>query len=57
MLMQGVDPATTSGWLEHANVAFTMKTYVHAQPEAFSQGPQALDRNVGGVKKPKPHRQ
>jgi integrase len=38
MLMNGVDPATVSGWLGHANVGFTMKTYVHAQPEAMAKG-------------------
>lgn len=44
MLMQGVDPATVSGWLGHANVGFTMKTYVHAQSEALAKGANVLGK-------------
>lgn len=41
-LMQGLDPVTVSGWLGHANVAFTMKTYVHPQAEALAKGAKVL---------------
>jgi integrase len=48
MLMRGVDPATVSGWLGHANVAFTMKTYVHPQAEALAKGADVLGRIMQG---------
>ena len=32
---QGVPIAPVAGWLGHADVSFTMRTYVHAQPEAL----------------------
>lgn len=31
LLMHGLHHATVSGWLGHADVAFTMRTYVHPQ--------------------------
>lgn len=35
MHLRGVPAAVISAWLGHANVAFTMKTYVHSQDEAL----------------------
>jgi integrase len=44
----GVAPAIISAWLGHADVAFTMRTYVHSQPDALAQGAQSLAR-VGTI--------
>jgi integrase len=38
MHLQGVPPAVIAAWLGHADVAFTMRTYVHSQPDALAQG-------------------
>jgi integrase len=35
MHLQGVPIALVAAWLGHADVSFTMRTYVHAQPEAL----------------------
>jgi integrase len=35
MHMQGVPIALVAAWLGHADVSFTLRTYVHAQPEAL----------------------
>jgi len=40
----GVPAAIISAWLGHADVAFTMRTYVHSQPELLSEGAQSLAR-------------
>ncbi len=34
-LMRGVPIALVAAWLGHADVSFTLRTYVHAQPEAL----------------------
>ncbi|GAB3216828.1 tyrosine-type recombinase/integrase [Mycolicibacterium hippocampi] len=36
MHLQGVPIALVAAWLGHADVSFTMRTYVHAQPEALA---------------------
>ena len=36
MHLQGVPIALVAAWLGHADVSFTMRTYVHAQPEALT---------------------
>jgi integrase len=35
MHLQGVPTALVATWLGHADVSFTLRTYVHAQPEAL----------------------
>jgi integrase len=36
MHLQGVPIALVAAWLGHADVSFTLRTYVHAQPDALS---------------------
>jgi integrase len=35
MHLQGVPIALVAAWLGHADVSFTLRTYVHVQPEAL----------------------
>jgi integrase len=35
MHLQGVPIALVAAWLGHADISFTLRTYVHAQPEAL----------------------
>jgi integrase len=35
MHLQGVPVVLVAAWLGHADVSFTLRTYVHAQPEAL----------------------
>jgi integrase len=44
MHLQGVPAAVIAAWLGHADVAFTMRTYVHSQPDALADGAQSLAR-------------
>jgi integrase len=44
MHLQGVPPAVIAAWLGHADVAFTMRTYVHSQPDALAEGAHSLAR-------------
>ena len=44
--LQGVPPAVIAAWLGHADVSFTMRTYVHSQPDALAEGAQSLARIV-----------
>ncbi|MGO9730831.1 tyrosine-type recombinase/integrase [Mycobacterium sp.] len=46
MHLQGVPPAVIAAWLGHADVAFTMRTYVHSQPDALAEGAHSLARVV-----------
>jgi integrase len=46
MHLQGVPPAVIAAWLGHADVSFTMRTYVHSQPDALAEGAQSLARIV-----------
>jgi integrase len=46
MHLQDVPIAVISAWLGHSSKAFTMATYVHAQPEALSTAAQSFARVV-----------
>jgi integrase len=46
MHLHGVPAAVIAAWLGHADVAFTMRTYVHSQPNALADGAQSLARVV-----------
>lgn len=46
MHLQGVPIAVVSAWLGHADQSFTMRTYVHSQPEALREAAQSLARVV-----------
>lgn len=46
MHLQGVPTAVISTWLGHADLAFTMRTYVHSQPDALLAGAQSLAQVV-----------
>jgi integrase len=46
MHLQGVPAAIIAAWLGHADVAFTMRTYVHSQPNALADGARSLARVV-----------
>jgi integrase len=46
MHLQGVPAAVIAAWLGHADVAFTMRTYVHSQPNALADGARSLARVV-----------
>ena len=42
MHLQGVPIAFVAAWLGHADVSFTLRTYVHAQPEALAIAAQSF---------------
>jgi integrase len=44
MHLQGVPIALVAAWLGHADVSFTMRTYVHAQPEALELAARSFAR-------------
>lgn len=46
MHLQGVPAAVIAAWLGHADISFTMRTYVHSQPDALADGAQSLARVV-----------
>jgi len=46
MHAQGVPIAVISAWLGHADPAFTMRTYVHAQNDALKDAAAILQRVV-----------
>lgn len=46
MRLLGVPAAVIAAWLGHADVAFTMRTYVHSQPNALADGARSLARVV-----------
>jgi hypothetical protein len=55
--LQGVPIALVAAWLGHADVSFTLRTYVHAQPEARVH-PLCdcnSDRGAGGLVGIRPH--
>ena len=46
MHLQHAPAAVISAWLGHADVAFTMRTYVHSQPDALSEAaPEDVNLN------------
>lgn len=46
MHLQGVPAAVIAGRIGHADVAFTMRTYMHSQPDGLAEGAQSLARVV-----------
>jgi integrase len=46
MHLQGVPIAVISAWLGHADASFTMRTYVHSQPNALRDAALTLGRLV-----------
>ena len=46
MPLQGVPAAVIAAWLGHADVAFTMRTDVHSQPNALADGARSSARVV-----------
>jgi Phage integrase family len=42
MHLQGVPIALVAAWLGHADVSFTLRTYVHAQPDALELAARSL---------------
>ena len=46
MHLQGVPHVVIAAWLGHGDVSFTMRTYVHSQPDALAEGAQSLARIV-----------
>jgi integrase len=42
MHLQGVPIALVAAWRGHADVSFTLRTYVHAQPEALAVAAQSF---------------
>ena len=44
MHLQGVPIAVISAWLGHADSSFTMRTYIHAQPDALHDAARMLGR-------------
>lgn len=49
MHLRGVPIAVISAWLGHANAAFTIKTYVHSQPEALTDAGVVLRKALTGA--------
>jgi integrase len=56
-LYDNVPAAVIAAWLGHANVSFTMQTYVHSQPEALKAAAQSLARvvTIGNTSRPSCH--
>jgi integrase len=46
MHLQGVPIALVAAWLGHADVSFTLRTYVHAQPEALAVAARSFPRSA-----------
>ena len=51
MHLQNVPIAVISAWLGHASKAFTMKTYVHSQPEALKLAARSFSEVVGETRR------
>ena len=49
-LEHNVPVAIISAWLGHANTAFTMRTYVHNQPEKLALAPESISSWTRGKK-------
>lgn len=49
MHLQGVPIALVAAWLGHADVSFTLRTYVHAQPEALELAARSFARPTSGT--------
>lgn len=48
--LQGVPTAIISAWLGHADAAFTMRVYVHSQPEVLDEVAKHFDEVAGREK-------
>jgi integrase len=42
MHLHGVPIALGAAWLGHADISFTLRTYVHARPEALAVAAQSF---------------
>ena len=42
MHLQGVPIALVAAWLGHADISFTLRTYVHAQPDALAEAARSF---------------
>ncbi len=49
MTLQKVPIVLVSAWLGHADVSFTMRTYVHSQPDALPEAADSFDRRTSGT--------
>jgi integrase len=49
MTLQKVPIVLVSAWLGHADVSFTMRTYVHSQPDALREAAQSFGRTTSGA--------
>jgi len=49
-LEHNVPVAIISAWLGHADTAFTMRTYVHNQPEKLALAPESISSWTRGKK-------
>jgi integrase len=50
MHLQGVPIVLVAAWLGHADVSFTLRTYVHAQPEALALAAQSFAPPVSNAR-------
>jgi integrase len=49
MALRGVPFSVVAAWAGHADPAFTLRTYAHAQDEAMRDASTLLARDFGGV--------
>jgi integrase len=49
MTLQKVPIVLVSAWLGHADVSFTMRTYVHSQPDALREAAESFGRTTSGT--------
>jgi integrase len=47
MHLEGVPVAVISAWLGHASADFTMRVYVHSQPDALAAAAQTIGTVTG----------
>jgi integrase len=48
MTLQKVPIVLVAAWLGHADVSFTMRTYVHSQPDALKEAAESFNRRTSG---------
>jgi integrase len=49
MTLQKVPIVLVSAWLGHADVSFTMRTYVHSQPDALKEAADSFNQRTTGA--------
>jgi integrase len=49
MTLQKVPIVLVAAWLGHADVSFTMRTYVHSQPDALKEAAESFNRRTTGA--------